>query len=148
MKEEHHDALMRTIKIVDIISITAIYFLVGYYIARVSDIICDYTFGLDYTSKSNNRLLFEIVFQLSLSAVLSYIGRILIYAIPFPLDGYKGYSHKRVKEFSQSGGILWAAGTLGFERVLRVKIGLLRGLMTDFGVMGIPVSAPCTQPAE
>ena len=77
-------------------------------------------------SKSTFRLLIEIYINVSLIAIMAYIIKNVVELIPFPLDGYYGFDHKRVKELS--GGSIFAFALFYYQYGLRVKI---KYVMTD-----------------
>ena len=99
------DLILRGIKIIDIGFIAVLYFLVGYYVGYYLDMIFLYIYCKNYETKTKTQLLIEILIQVICIGVVAYIGRNLVQLIPFPLNGYKGFQHMRVKEVS-SGGLL------------------------------------------
>jgi hypothetical protein len=107
------EIVIRSIKIVDIVFITVLYFLAGYGLAILLDALSEYFYGSEFSKKSRLVLIWEGVSQISLLTVISYIGRNIIQAIPFPLEGVYGFEHLRVKEV-MSGGLLTMFTTLFF----------------------------------
>lgn len=114
------DLLMRGIKIIDIGYITALYFILGI----IATVALDYAFGTFDQKVSDTKHLFqiglEIIFHMYIVGIIIYILRNVIEAIPFPLDGYKGFVHKRVKELS--GTAVLSFTVLYFQTNLRSKI--------------------------
>jgi hypothetical protein len=118
-------SLFYAVKISDIVFITVIYFVFGYYIAKSVDTVCEYLFGNEVKSKP--RLLVEVIFQILFSIFIShYIKNNLINKIPFPLEGLGGFTHYKLKEFIHSGGLAWGIGILFYEKLLKDKIKLLK----------------------
>jgi len=124
----NHDLLMRSIKIVDIAFITTLYFLVAYYLAKALDFVFTKYLGKIEQGKKYTkfRLMSEIIIQISITGILSYIGRNVIQMIPFPLDKIQGFDHMKVKEVS-SGALLTALLTF-FQTNLINKINHLKTL--------------------
>ena len=111
--------LFYSVKIIDIVYITIIYFIFGYYIAKLVNTICDSIFEFTLIKKE---LFFQIIFQILLSFFICYIGKKIIDKIPFPLENVGGFIHYKLKEFVQNGGILWSIGILFYQKSLRQKI--------------------------
>jgi len=114
------------VKTTDIIYVTIIYFVFGYYIAKVTDSLCNNLFGIEFEKLSRNELMVQIVFQINLSILLSYFCKKIIDIIPFPLEGLGGFTHYKLKEFTMSGGAFWMFGILFYEKSLVKKITLLK----------------------
>jgi hypothetical protein len=123
-----HDLLMRSIKIVDIAFISTLYFLVAYYLAKSLDIFFTKYIGKLEEGKKYTQfqLMTEIIIQMSITGILSYVGRNLIQMIPFPLDKYQGFDHMKVKEVSS--GALLTALLVFFQTNLMSKINYLKTL--------------------
>jgi hypothetical protein len=97
-EETKQDVLMRTIKVIDIGYVTVIYFVSG---ATISIIMDNYLGKFDpkkADKQSIFRITIEIILHLWFLGFLNYMARNLIFYIPFPLDGYKGFQHSKVKE--------------------------------------------------
>jgi hypothetical protein len=142
------DITLRSIKIVDIGYITALYFLAAYYLGAFLDNFFIWLYGMNFKIKTNNQLLFEILMQVMFTGILSYIGRNIIQKIPFPLNGVKGFVHTKVKELT-SGAILTFFLIL-FQYNLYVKISYVRNrkissLKIEHGLAPLPqCSTLCT----
>lgn len=112
------------VKSADICYITLLYLMTAYVLAQINDNIFVAIYGNDHSKKSKNQLLLEIVIQVSLSGVYSYIGRNFIMEIPSPLHGINNFDHYKVKELN-SGAILLMFLII-FQKNLQKKINLLR----------------------
>lgn len=92
------EIILRSIKILDIGYITAIYFVLGIILAKL----CDKKLGKfdekKASEKSIYRHIFEMILYLWFIGVVIYIIRNLVPLIPFPLDGVYGFQHLKVKE--------------------------------------------------
>ena len=97
-----HDIIMRSIKILDIGYITVIYVI----FSIISALIIDNIIGKFDEKKESEKPLWQIFFEMFLSiwfyGVLIYLVRNLVELLPFPLDGYEGFKHKRVKELGSA----------------------------------------------
>jgi len=107
------ELIIRSIKILDIVFITILYFLAGYGLAILLDAASEYIYGSDFSKKPRWVLIWEAVSQISVLTILSYIGRNIFQLVPFPLNGVSGFEHLRVKEV-MSGGLLTMFATLFF----------------------------------
>jgi len=97
-----NDILMRSIKILDIGYITVIYIIFSIIIATIVD-----TWMGQFDPKAEEKKEFwqqtiEIILFMWSYGVLIYIVRNIVERIPFPLDGYEGFDHKRVKELKSA----------------------------------------------
>jgi hypothetical protein len=115
------------IKSLDIAYITVLYVITAYILSLLVEKLIDRFFTNSFVNKTRTRLLFEITFQISVSAVASYFGRNIITSIPSPFHGVSGFDHYRVKELN-SGGVLMAI-LLAFQRDLQAKIAQLRNML-------------------
>lgn len=92
------DVLIRLNKMIDIGFITTIYFIMG---AIVANMITGYQNKFDSKESDKYSLLkniFNLVILIWINGVLIYIARNVIEFIPYPLDNYFGFQHKKVKE--------------------------------------------------
>ena len=97
-----NDILMRSIKILDIGIITMIYFGLSLFFSTSTDKFMG-KFDKEKESKKSKLLLtFELMFMIWMYGVLIYVVRNIVWAIPFPLDGFHGFEHHRVKELESA----------------------------------------------
>jgi hypothetical protein len=66
------------------------------------------------------QLTLEFILTVWLYGVLIYIVRNLIELVPFPLDNYHGFSHKKVKELSSA--MVFSFTFLLFSKYLKAKL--------------------------
>ena len=92
--------IIRSIKILDIGYITAIYIILGIVLATI----CDRNLGKFDEKTENNKPLYQSIIELILYlwfiGVVIYIIRNLVPLIPFPLEGVYGFKHLKVKELT------------------------------------------------
>jgi hypothetical protein len=96
------ELIVRSIKILDIGYITVIYVMLGIILARL----CDKKLGKFDEKKAKEKAIFQHVIELILLlwfiGVVIYIVRNLVPLIPFPLDGYYGFKHLKLKELTSA----------------------------------------------
>lgn len=97
-----HDLLMRGIKIIDIGYIIVMYFLFGFACAMMLDSVLGRYDKEHAQTKSTTRLTCETLVIMWCIGVVTYLVRNLAEAIPFPLDGFHGFQHSRVKELGSA----------------------------------------------
>ena len=107
---------------IDIGYITCVYFFAGYLGAKYLDLFFNKYLGkIDPGTKyTKNHLISHILIQVSITGIISYIGRNIIQLIPFPLDNYHGFDHSKVKEVSS--GALLTVFLVMFQNNLSNKI--------------------------
>jgi len=95
-----NDILMRSIKIVDIGYINAINASLAIIFAQLVDKIMGKFDEKTDEKKSILILTIEFICIFWLYGIIIYIARNIVNSIPFPLDGYEGYDHMRLKELN------------------------------------------------
>ena len=96
------EIIIRSIKIIDIGYITAIYITLGIIGARL----CDKYFGKFNIEHERKKPLYksiiEMILYLWFIGVVIYIVRNVVPLIPFPLDGIYGFDHLKVREVTSA----------------------------------------------
>ena len=117
------DVMIRSIKILDIGFITAIYLTFGLVLAKL----CDRILGEFDEAKENQKplwqLLIELFFYLWFIGVIVYLVRNIVQLIPFPFHGVYGYDHFRVKELINA--VIFFVTFLQFQEYYQKKITYL-----------------------
>jgi len=114
------DILMRSIKIVDIGYITILYVTLSLVCAMAVDkVMGDFDEKIE-SKKPLWRLTLEFILIIWLYGVLIYVVRNLIELVPFPLDGYHGFSHKKVKELGSA--MVFTFTFVLFSKHLKAKL--------------------------
>jgi hypothetical protein len=113
------EAIIRSIKMLDIGILTVIYFTLGYLLSWSINKLY-YPFDINETH-SKILIFLEICTQIFVIGVLIYIIRNIVQIIPFPLEGIYGYQHSRVKELN-SGGIAISFGVFYAQENIKEKL--------------------------
>ena len=114
------DVLMRSIKILDIGYLTVIYVILAIICAKLVDVVFGKFDEKTEKEKSLVRLSLEMVVSLWCYGVLIYTIRNIVPLIPFPLNGYRGFDHLRVKEVTNP--TVFTFVFLIYSNLLRNKI--------------------------
>ena len=115
-----NDILMRSIKIFDMGYITVLYVTLSLLCAISLDkVMGDFDEKIE-AKKPLGRLTIEFILTIWLYGVLIYVVRNLIELVPFPLDGYHGFSHKRVKELGSA--MVFTFTFVLFSKYLKSKL--------------------------
>jgi sugar phosphate permease len=97
-----NDILMRLIKIFDIGYIAVLYIL----FAIILSLLVDRTIGKfdeeEESKKSFLHISIEMLLTVWFYGVIIYIVRNIVALIPYPLDGYHGFNHMKVKELGSA----------------------------------------------
>lgn len=119
------EAIIRSIKMMDIGILTVLYFILGYIFSRLINKIYN---NFDPNTAPMKFLLFlEICGQLFIIGILVYILRNIIELIPFPLEGIYGYQHTKVREL-YSGGIALTFGIFYAQENIKQKLNYIFNL--------------------
>jgi hypothetical protein len=103
-----NDVLMRSIKILDIGYIFCFYYTLAVILAIITNKHLAPFDPKKYDKLSTRKITIEILLLMWMYGVLCYISRNLIKLIPFPLDGYEGYQHKKIRELNNT----WVFSTI------------------------------------
>lgn len=100
------EIIIRSIKILDIGYITAVYLLLGIILAKM----CDMYFGDFNKYEEEKKPIWQTVIEIILYAwfmgVVVYFIRNIVPLIPFPLNGVYGFDHLKVKEVTSASAFL------------------------------------------
>jgi hypothetical protein len=111
-------------KLLDIGLVTVYYFFIGFVLsALIDDQLGDFS-DENYKKTSTLWIVLEIVTHLFALGIVSYVIRNVIERIPYPLEGYGGFHHIRLKEIQ--GGIVLSFVLLFFQKNLNDKILYLK----------------------
>ena len=114
------ELIIRSIKMLDIGYINAIYLLLGIILAKL----CDEYFGKFNKKEEDKKPIWKSVLELILYlwfiGVVVYIVRNLVELIPFPLNGVYGFDHHKVKELTS--GATFAITFIYFQQHYQDKI--------------------------
>ena len=118
-----YSAAFFTAKLLGISYVTVLYFFLGLGVAKAFDAIYGEFDKSKYEESGKNMpialLAADILLHVVFLAVVFYGLRNVVERIPFPLEGFGGYQHKRLKEL-EGGPILEFVG-LFFQRNLKKK---------------------------
>jgi hypothetical protein len=107
----------------DIAYVTVLFFSTGYIVAQTLEQIFKLIFG-EYTEDSSPYLLYQVVLQVAVIGMVSYMFRNIIELIPYPLNGVEGYNHLKLKELTGPG--LLTFFLMLFSYNLQQKIVIVR----------------------
>ena len=114
------DILIRSIKILDIVYITVLYIVMSLICAIITDKVMGEFDEKKEAQKPVWSLTLEFILTIWLYGVLIYVVRNLIELVPFPLDGYQGFSHKKVKELNSA--MVFTFTFVLFSKYLKAKL--------------------------
>jgi len=124
-KKVKKEAVIRSIKMLDIGLLTIVYFTLGYIFSWLIDKI--YSKFDPNTAPMKFLVFLEVCGQLFVIGVLVYILRNFIEKIPFPLEGIYGYQHSRVREL-YSGGVALTFGVFYAQENIKAKLNYIFNL--------------------
>ena len=104
--------------------VTIIYFFIGIGVARVFDLVYGTFRKEDYMKNGQVRkwyLTADLILHIAIYAIVFYVLRNVVERIPFPLEGFGGYQHHRLKEL-EGGPVMEFVGLL-FQKNLKEKVG-------------------------
>ena len=114
------EIIVRSIKIIDIGYITAIYLILGILSARF----CDARLGVFDVNKEKKKPLWQSILELILYlwfiGVFIYFVRNVVPLIPFPLNGIYGFDHLKVKEVTSA--TMFSISFIYFQQYYQDKI--------------------------
>ena len=114
------EVVIRSIKILDIGFITAIYLTLGIVLAKL----CDRVLGELDEEKDNQKprwqVFIELFFYTWFIGIVVYVVRNVVQMIPFPFHGVYGYDHFRVKELINA--VIFFATFLNLQEYYQKKI--------------------------
>jgi hypothetical protein len=126
----NHSISIRGVKMLDIGYLFAASSVVGYISARILSRIFKFDKNkYEQTAKGKAKLGMEILIEMAIIGIVIYASRQIIQALPFPLDGWKGWSppdgftgfrHKKLREWENPYPI--AFFILFFQDNLKAKI--------------------------
>jgi hypothetical protein len=120
LKISRNDLIRRSIKILDIGYITAIYFILGVILAVIFDRSVG-NFNLKEEEKKPLwQSILEIIIYLWVLGIVIYIVRNVVPWIPFPLDNMYGFDHLKVKEVTSAA--IFSFAFLYFQKNYQDKI--------------------------
>jgi len=110
-------------KILDISLVSVYYFSVAFIASAFIDKGLGKFDEKAYAKVSTLQISAEILLHLIFLGVLSYVLRNIVERIPFPLEGFGGFQHVRLKE--NQGGVVLSFMLLFFQNNLTAKIQYL-----------------------
>lgn len=121
-----HELAMRGIKIIDIVYVTTLNFILGYYTTVALDKFNNAVFGKveDEVKYSKRLIMFQVLCQMAITGILLYIEANIVAAIPFPLDNIDGYKHSKLTELG--GRSLLGVFLLTYQKNLQSRISYLQ----------------------
>ena len=121
--ERKHDLLMRSIKILDIGYIASLYFVIAMIYCIFVDRIFRNFDAEEEDKKSLGRVIAESILYMWFIGVSIYIVRNLMEFVPFPLNGYHGFMHLRVKELGNA--TVFTTLVMMYDTYFRSKLAYL-----------------------
>lgn len=114
------ELIIRSIKIIDIGFITAIYFLIAFGLSTYIDKKLGKFDPVVANRKSMLMVFCEIFLHIYMIGVFAYVIRNLVELIPYPLHGIEGYDHRKLKELG--GGVIFTFVFFFYQENLKEKL--------------------------
>lgn len=124
------DVIIRVIKIVDIGYITCLYFFLAFFFSVFVNRYGHQFNEEEEKNKPDHHVVKEIIIHATVIGVVMYILRNVVELFPFPLDGWYGFEHKKVKELG-SGGPIAGFLLLFFQDNLKKKLEKFKARMEE-----------------
>ena len=128
--EYTNDTVIRLIKMLDISCIGIYYFLLTLITSLFLVKIFPKYDKEKYKKISSFKLVLELLLRVCLIMLSVYFIRIIVKKIPFPLDGYYGYDHNRVRELN--GVVIMAFSILVLQKDFKEKTELFGNRIHNF----------------
>ena len=93
-----NNLLLRSIKFIDIGFLTIIYTFFAFLFAKITDRTLGPFNSTKESEKPKWKVTIELFILIWIFGLLMYLVRNVVILIPFPLDGFQGFSHIKVKE--------------------------------------------------
>jgi len=93
-----NNLLLRLIKFIDIGFLTIIYTFFAFLFAKITDRTLGPFNSTKESEKPKWKVTIELFILIWIFGLLMYLVRNVVILIPFPLDGFQGFSHIKVKE--------------------------------------------------
>ena len=122
-EDTKHDILMRSIKIIDIGYLAVIYFILAIIYCLATDKILGNFDAKVEDVKSIPRIVGESILHIWIIGVSIYIIRNVVELVPFPLNGYHGFVHGRVKELSNA--VVFSTVVMTYQFYFRDRLDYL-----------------------
>ena len=113
-------ATIIAIKLLDIAYVSMIYFFLIYVVSVTLDKYIGPFVPSEHEHKSKMRLFIEIGLHFGLLGIIGYLLRNTMERIPFPLDGFYGFQHQKLKELG--GGLIASFLIFYFQEHLKKKL--------------------------
>jgi len=114
------EVILRSIKILDIGFITAIYLSLGIFLAKATDNVVGEFDEEKENKKPLWKIIIELIFYFWFIGIVIYLVRNVIPMIPFPLDGIVGFNHMMVKEVTNA--MAFTITFIYFQKYYQAKI--------------------------
>ena len=114
------DFMRRAVKVADIGYIASLHFVTAFIVSESIDRMMGKFDKAEADKKSLVRLFAEVIVHVALLGIIVYILRNIVELVPFPFDGFHGFSHKKLKELS--GGVALTFSLFYFQYHLKAKM--------------------------